>query len=125
MANKSGEAPSWFNNEIINGIQKLAALSLNGTPPSETIALTAIAWVETLWSANIAWTQELDTQRIEHAFKKLSREAERWPSPKQFLDLLPNRPEPKKLPSPTVDKDQAKANINRIKQTLKQAFKTV
>ncbi len=51
--------------------------------------LTVAVWSETLWSTR-GWV-EADVHRIEIAFRSLCRHAERWPTPKQFLDCLPQR----------------------------------
>lgn len=125
---KSIGVPDWFNDAVISGIQRLAALSLNGTPPAETIGLTAIAWTETLWEANIAWDEQLDERRINAAFKRISREIDRWPAPKHLLDYLPSRPEPKRLPRPEMTDSQkaaVKQNLQHMKAMISKAFTKV
>lgn len=74
---------------ITNGLQRLLVLSLQNTPPADTIDLTAAVWCDTAWP-HTAWTDE-DLPRIEAAFHFLCRNFDRWPTPKQFIESLPKR----------------------------------
>jgi len=109
----------WFHNEIVTGVQKMYALSLNGAPPAETITLTTSVWVETLADANINWQQALDAQRIRHTFLKLSRESERWPTPKHFLQHLVKRPSQKNSHEAQYIQRAQQQSIQRANARLK------
>lgn len=92
--------PAWFHNRVLEGLQFLMSLGLEGTPAAEVIRLTATAWIQALWSANIDWQEPLDSHRLHRAFNDLAVRALRWPSPRVLLDHLPSRPQPRALPAP-------------------------
>lgn len=81
--------PSWFHNRIVEGIQLLHSLHLDGRPAAEVITLTATGWIDVLWRAPRAWAEGRDTERLVNAFFSLSRQVDRWPAPRQLLDHLP------------------------------------
>lgn len=89
----------WFRAAIAQGLVRLLALSLPGTPSADTIELTREAWIEALWPTR-AWDARLDESRISEAFRALMISSERWPAPAHFLRALPRRAEPPKLPTP-------------------------
>lgn len=93
-------SPEWFHNTILNGIANMAALCLQGSPPSELMPSTAKVWIETLWRSPIAWDESVDVERIMVAFGGLMLRCERWPSPSDLIKALPSRPEPLALPPP-------------------------
>lgn len=107
----------WFEVAIISGIQRLLSLSLDGTPATKTITLTAATWSDVLWH-NRAWDAALDETRIAEAFRQLAMRAGRWPAPRDLLLVLPARPEPLKLNKPAGDRTTAKQAINRAKTIL-------
>lgn len=79
----------WFQNEMIDGLTKLMSLSLDRTPASDVLQITAATWIDAAtWER--AWERERDTARIRGAFATLSRTCDHWPSPKQFLAALPD-----------------------------------
>lgn len=84
---------AWFHNAVIDGVQLLYSLALNGGPAAEVLPLTTTGWIETLWRARGSWEQHLDAQRLQAGFISLAGACERWPAPKQLLDHLPARPE--------------------------------
>lgn len=94
-------APPWFSNQVVSGLQYLWALGLPGTPAGELAQLTATAWIDTLWHHNVRWQEALDPPRLEAAFKTAARLAERWPTPRQVLQALPDRPVVQALPAPS------------------------
>lgn len=85
--------PAWFHNRIVEGIQLLHSLHLDGRPAAEVITLTATAWIDVLWRAPRSWVEGRDTDRLASAFFSLSRQVDRWPAPRQLLDHLPPAPE--------------------------------
>ena len=86
--------PGWFATAIVTGIQKLAAMSLPGTPTDSALTLAGAVWVETLW-ARRRWYPDTDPQRLSLAFTALAGYARRWPAPADLLDYLPPRPQPR------------------------------
>lgn len=78
----------WFLNEILTGLQKLYTLSLDRTPAADVLPGTASTWVEALTMGR-NWDQQRDTPRIREAFARMKLDAQRWPSPRDFLDALP------------------------------------
>ena len=85
--------PSWFHNRIVEGIQLLHSLHLDGRPAAEVVTITATGWIDVLWRAPRAWVEGRDTERLACAFFSLSRQVDRWPAPRQLLDHLPPAPE--------------------------------
>lgn len=110
------EAPAWFHNRVVDGLQMLVALALQGTPPAETVALTAQVWVATLWRAR-PWLDERDAQRIAAAFADLAARIDRWPAPRQLLDALP-AVAPIALPAPRLSDAQRRANLQRLAEIM-------
>ena len=92
---------NWLQAEIVEGIQKLMALRLRNTPPSDTLKATAVVWHDVFSSRPIAWDQELDTQRIKKGFTELCATSDSWPSPSDFFRVLPARKQALMLPDNT------------------------
>lgn len=101
---------AWFDRAIAVGLARLAVLGLPGTPIDEpSSAACRAVWVDALWPGR-AWDRAQDEPRIEAAFRRLALDVTRWPAPRQFLDALPARPEPTKLPPPKMtEEERAKA----------------
>ncbi len=95
----AADAPDWFRAAVGAALQRLIALGLPGTPPAETIRLTAQAWTDVLWDAPIDW-RPADEARMRQATLTLAQRIDRWPAPRQWLDALPPRPKPSALPPP-------------------------
>nr|VFJ90861.1 MAG: hypothetical protein BECKLFY1418A_GA0070994_101339 [Candidatus Kentron sp. LFY] len=95
-------ADDWLLNEVSIGLEKLFLLRLPGTPPSDAIEGTALAWRTAFGMKRIAWDEALDRERVVAAFDDmlLCRE---WPSPAVFFDHLESRPSPPALPPPRID----------------------
>lgn len=90
----------WFKDEIINGLQALVAIRLRGAPSAETLPTVAKVWMTALSSRPIHWDENLDTSRIRAAFVEIAATAKHWPSPAEFLALLPARKPQVALPPP-------------------------
>ena len=89
----------WFSRVIAEGLQRLAAMHLVGTPTDAGLDLACAVWIDTLWYRR-AWHQDPDAARLRRAFAALSGSARRWPAPAELLDHLPARPQPLALPKP-------------------------
>lgn len=112
--------PQWFRRALAEGLTRLVALSLPGTPPAETIKLTREAWVESLWDGR-AW-DETDAERIAAAFRAIARRADRWPAPRHLVEHLPARPAPRALPKPKPNAEQrekVRAQIDKLNKKLR------
>lgn len=92
----------WLRFEIASGLQKLLALRLPGTPPEDAIKGTAEVWLEAMNDCGIQWTEHLDRERVQRAFRSLFRICDRWPAPRLFLDNLGNRDPPLPFPLPAL-----------------------
>lgn len=79
---------NWYANEIFDGLTKLFSLGLDRTPASDSVQLTALAWVEAT-TVDYVWEKERDTPRIRASFITLQRTRDSWPAPKHFLENLP------------------------------------
>ena len=117
---------NWLQAEIVEGIQKLMALRLRNTSPSDTLKATAVVWFDVFNSRPITWDQELDTKRIKKGFTELCAYSDSWPSPSDFFRALPSRHQALMLPdnsnksySPETKKmvdDLLKRMRNNVKQ---------
>lgn len=114
---------SWLKDEIVSGLQKLYALRLPGTPPADAIKGTGIVWLDAISSMPAAWDADQDIPRIRHAFSTLLRTADNWPSPRRFIDAMPQRRQQQSLPAPKMTEQQRQANIARIQQ-IKSTIRT-
>lgn len=93
--------PDWFNDAIVDGLQGLYSLCLQGAPAAEVMEATTGVWITVLWDAsNTAWDEVLDPPRIAAAFHKLALTSERWPAIPMLRRAMPPRPEPLALPEP-------------------------
>lgn len=86
--------PDWAYNQMIDGLQKLLVLRLQGAPPADTITALAMVWEEALTPITWAWTNEQDGERLPSAFSHLIQTSARWVSPAQLIEQIPKRPEP-------------------------------
>lgn len=108
----------WFYQSISQGLGALVVLHLPSAPGHETIEYTEQVWVEVLWSANIGWEEALDAHRLHAGFLRLARQADRWPAPRQLLELLPARPQPARLSRPPVSEAQRDRNQAYLAQLI-------
>lgn len=92
--------PDWMTDAVADGVQRLYALHLDGSPPAETIAGCTTAWIEAFAFAPIAWDEKLDRSRITFAFMAAASTLDRWPSPSAVRSLMPGRAMPPALPEP-------------------------
>lgn len=82
---------NWLRNEIIDGIQRLTALRLINSPAIDLIPGTVEVWFDVISSRPVSWSQNLDSERIRLAFRELAATSDRWPTPNDFLRVLPAR----------------------------------
>lgn len=116
------DAPDWFFDAINAGLQALVVLHLPGGPGHETVAYTRDVWVGALWDAPVEWQENVDSRRIEIAFRRLARQADRWPTPRTLMELMPPRPQPPALPGPQLTADQKRRNSERLRRALQEAM---
>ena len=116
-------AEAWFRRAVAEGLTRLVALSLPGTPPAETIKLTREAWIEALWEGR-AWN-EADASRIAAGFRALARRVDRWPVPRMLLEHMPSRPEPPKLPAPGPTAEQREHAQRRLRSMLNELTRSM
>lgn len=114
--------PDWAYNQMIDGLQKLLVLRLQGAPPADTIAALAAVWEEVLTPITWAWTQEQDGARLPRAFSHLIQTSARWVSPAQLIEQIPRRPEPviagllesKRAPLTETEKAEHKKRMQKL-----------
>ena len=68
--------PDWAYNQMIEGLQKLLVLRLQGAPPADTISALAAVWEEALTPHTWAFNEQLDHNRLPTAFKRVIQHAE-------------------------------------------------
>lgn len=116
------ELPTQLHNAVIDGLTMLLTLRLSGTPAADTAAATAQTWSRVLAHGR-EWDEARDLKRFQTAFMVLANEINRWPSPKDFLAVLPPPPAPLMLAhhyQPTAaEKAKGKSNLNRLQSIIK------
>ena len=113
----------WFSAVIAEGLQRLAAMHLVGTPTDAGLDLACAVWIDTLWYRR-AWQPDPDAARLRRAFAALSGSARRWPAPAELLDHLPAKPQPPALPAPPRGRTGA-AHLQAMKDLIARATKTL
>lgn len=108
----------WFRNEVTDGMMRLLVLRLSGAPWEDEAEYTTQTWIEVLWAAPIGWDAELDTRRLRAAFTRLAGQVDRWPSPRQLLTLLPDRPQRPRLPKPPMSEAKRKENRAKLREMV-------
>lgn len=115
--NPPRKMPDWAYNQMLDGLQKLLVLRLQGSPPADTITALAAIWEEALMPYTWAFNLEYDRTRLPRAFNLLIQQAERWVQPAQLIRLIPPRLEqPLQItqkPMPRTAEQSAKAERNR------------
>lgn len=93
----------WIMDQIETGIQKLLCLRLDGAPAADMVAGTIGAWFEAITDRR-EFDERLDAPRMQAGFRTLAATREKWPAPKHFMEVLPDRPpvpQPRRLVSDT------------------------
>lgn len=96
-------------------------LSLDRQPAEKLIDLTAGTWHQAL-AYSRDWHEEQDTPRIEAAFYSLAANSRTWPSPRAFLDALPELPRQYHVAPVRIQSDENKA---RAAGTFEEIAKTL
>ena len=123
--------PDWAYNQMIEGLQKLLVLRLQGSPPADTIGALAMVWEEALTPITWAWQPETDGARLPAAFRRLISQAEKWAQPAQLIKQIPPRTEPpvsalienKRSPPSAVERELAKAQVAQMLNRLTRSKK--
>lgn len=123
--------PDWAYNQMIDGLQKLLVLRLQGSPPADTIGALAMVWEEALTPITWAWQPETDGARLPAAFRRLISQAEKWAQPAQLIKQIPPRTEPpvsalienKRSPPSAVERELAKAQVAQMLNRLTRSKK--
>lgn len=89
------EIPPLLEAEVLEGLQRLLTLRLPGSPAQDTIILTSDTWSNAVYVKCGNWQDNLDKGRISFAFAKLFASVDKWPTPKQLIELIPPRSQPK------------------------------
>lgn len=127
MSREAPVWPQWFVDEIATGLQRLYVLSLSGAPAAETLTATATIWCDTVGMCvpvRDGWECARDAGRLRVAFRDLCGQCERWPTPKQLIDLVPSLPPPKELPAPTrvytdAERQHAAATLAKLEEMFR------
>lgn len=112
----------FVSEEIVTGLRILLLLRLEGTPAKDTITMVGKTWIIAFFRLKINWTEEKDRWRIREAFEKYSSQAkstDRWPTPRQIIELLPPRIPPLMLNAPTRTPEQIAAMRKMIAENRK------
>lgn len=107
---------NWLMVEILQGFRKLVCLNLQGTPATDILEGTALAWVESM-TYNRDWDRLRDTARIREAFVIVGATRDYWPSPRAFMAAIPpieQRALPKPKPATPEVAEAALAEIGEL-----------
>lgn len=123
--------PDWAYNQMIDGLQKLLVLRLQGAPPADTITALAAVWEEALTPITRYWTLDLDNNRLPEAFRRVMQQSSKWVTPAQLIEQIPPRAavplesliEAKRPPLTPEQIRRNQEHLRQILQTLAQAKK--
>lgn len=98
------------------GLAQTYALCLPGSPGADVLPATVATWADDLWhDTRFAWADpETDAKRIAHAFRLIRAHAERWPTLRDFVQKLPEPPQPVALTHKPCSDEQAAQNVEKI-----------
>lgn len=118
--------PDWAYNQMIEGLQKLLVLRLQGAPPADTISALAAVWEEALTPHTWAFNEQLDHNRLPTAFKRVIQHTEKWVQPAQVIREIPPRSE--SAVSGLIEQKQpalSEAERERNRQYIQQLLNTI
>lgn len=112
-------ADKWLENEISAGLAGLAVLQIRNAPSAQNMPACITAWCHAL-TYNRHWHADAeDTERIRAAFRQIAVTNEWWPTPAEFLRVLPARKPVPALPAPQLTDEEREANQQRIAAMLR------
>ena len=109
---------------ILNRLQRLVCLSLEGTPGDDVIEGTGAIWLERL--------EHFSPSRLKLAFDAVEIRSKRWPTPADIIECLPTYPhtweEPPPTPAAPVERQiapdhEADARIEAARQRRREEIK--
>jgi len=106
----------WLKREVVEGIQALLALRLNGAPAADTVVLTANIW-ERAFERHLGRhaIEEVDAPRIREGFLAEFPKLSDWPAPVDIIRAMPPRRPRPALPQPESTPEQHKESVKRVK----------
>lgn len=119
----SNEPPAWLQNQVIDGLQRLMALRLPGSPSEDMVVGTARVWLEAI-SFNRVLERERDSFRLRTAFTLLCRDCRQWPAPADLISRLPliEVPNYRALPVPEQRRAAQRAAATEVCQGLRETM---
>lgn len=108
----------WLLAEVAEGLVLLESAGLKAFSRAG-IEAQAAAWNVVFQDEIGAPIREIDAPRIRTAFRRAARQARKWPSPAEVLELMPPRPQRRALdhlPEPNPERDLAA--IKKIQEML-------
>jgi len=106
----------WLRIEISNGLLALLALPLYKSPDPQTIDRTASLWEMELRKGRIILVEEIDRLRVQKGFASLlSAVKERFPEPSVLRDLMPRRPEQRKMEAPPISDEDREVGLGILR----------
>lgn len=115
------QMPDWAYNQMIDGLQKLLVLRLQGAPPADTITALAAVWEEALTPITRHWQSKTDHNRLPEAFRRVMQQSSKWITPAQLIEQIPRRQvaPPAGLieaKAPPLTPEQRRRNQERLRQ---------
>lgn len=112
----------FIREEIAAGFAALAALNLKGRPAAKDLTATAEVWARTLYARPVRWDERQDRTRLRTGFLQLLQHCREWPVPRDLVEALPLRREPRELPPPPMTEAERQENLARMNKALKPLF---
>ena len=112
----------FVSEEIVTGLRLLLLLRLEGTPAKDTITMVGKTWIIAFFRLKTNWTEEKDRWRIREAFEKYTsqvKSTDRWPTPRQIIDLLPPRIPPLMLNKPERTPEEIETKLKERSENRK------
>ena len=116
------DSKRFVSEEIVTGLRLLLLLRLEGTPAKDTITMVGKTWIIAFFRLKTNWTEEKDRWRIREAFEKFNsqvKSTDRWPTPRQIIDLLPPRIPPLMLNKPERTPEEIETKLKERSENRK------
>ena len=115
-------APAWLRREVMHGLKAMIALGPENTPALEMVTKVADVWLIAIQRGGVGVSIEaVDAPRIREGFERLIPTLVKWPLPKHLLDVIPGRPECKRLPAPPPTDEEIAEGLRQLARMKEQA----
>jgi len=116
----SARSDLWLRALVARWLELFYIKRMQDHPAAEVLPIVAESWIQDI-GYNL--TEEVDADRVERGFMKLSRSIRKWPQPCELLKAMPDRivspaAAAKSADVPAADPDVAAEAIDKILESL-------